>query len=344
MTSKERFFATLERRTVDRPASWLGLPDERAVPALLHYFQVPDLDGLIEKLDDDVYPVELPYHSPVSNAIYSALDFKKTDGPNLDERTLTAPGFFENISDPGQIDLFDWPDPEKFINPDECRRVVEHVLPGKAVMGVVWSAHCQDAWSAFGMETALMKMLTEPEMFQGVIDRILDFYLRANEIFYEATKGMLDAVLIGNDFGSQTGLMVGADMIREFVFPGTKKLVDQAHDYGLKVVHHSCGSIYDLIPDLIEIGVDAIHPIQALAAKMEPHRLQQDFGTRVSFVGGVDAQYLLVKGTPDMIREKVHELRQIFPTGLVISPSHEAVLPDIAPANVRALFEAVNGS
>ena len=65
-------------------------------------------------------------------------------------------------------------------------------------------------------------------MFKAVIDRILDFYLKANEIFYEATKGRLDAVLIGNDFGSQQGLMLSPDLIRSLVFPGTKKLIDQA--------------------------------------------------------------------------------------------------------------------
>ena len=123
--------------------------------------------------------------------------------------------------------------------------------------------------------------------------------------------------------------------------PGTRKLVAQAKSFGLKVIHHSCGSIYDIIPDLIDAGVDAIHPIQALATGMDPERLQKDFGARVSFCGGVDAQNLLVFGTPEQIRAKVLELKRIFPTGLIISPSHEAILPDVNPANVAALFAAV---
>ncbi|HPT93783.1 MAG TPA: uroporphyrinogen decarboxylase family protein [Limnochordia bacterium] len=340
MDPKERFFATVERRPVDRPASWLGLPVPEACERLFAYFDVGDIDELKLKIGDDIYPVEIPYDAPDSKAIYTALQFaKKANTP--DQRTLTAPGFFEDYSDPSRVDDFNWPDPAKHIDPDRCRRAVEAAPPGHPIMGVLWSAHFQDACSAFGMETALVKMLIEPEMFRAVIDRITQFYLEANEIFYSATKGKLDAILIGNDFGSQQGLMVSPDAIREFVMPGTRKFIEQAKSYGLKVIYHSCGSIYPVIPDLIAAGVDVIHPIQALAKDMEPERLKRDFGDKVSFCGGVDAQWLLINGTPKQVKDKVQELKRIFPTGLIISPSHEAILPDVDPANIEALFEAV---
>lgn len=342
MNHIERFYATIERRPTDRPASWLGIPDAGALPHLYQYFGVSNMKELKACIGDDIYPVEMPYHSPTSNAIYAAFDFakRKTDGSN-EERTLTAPGFFEDYTEASAVDLFDWPEPEKYIDPEECRRVVEDVPEGYAVLGVVWSAHFQDACAAFGMEDALMKMFLAPDLFQAVIDKITDFYLRANEIFYKATQGKLHAVLIGNDFGSQQGLMVGPEELRRFVFDGTRKLIAQAKQYGLKVIHHSCGSIHDIIPDLIEMGVDAIHPIQALAAKMEPERLKADFGNEVSFCGGVDAQYLMVKGNPDEVTAKVHQLKELFPTGLIISPSHEAILVDTKPENVEALFNAI---
>jgi uroporphyrinogen decarboxylase len=337
MTHLERFLATVERRPADRPATWLGIPDAGACPKLFDYFGVSDIRGLKARLDDDIYPVEMPYHSPSADAIYMALNFaRETASP--DERTLTRPGFFECCSDPADVDLFDWPDPARHIDPELCRKAVDDAPDGYAVMGVVWSAHFQDACAAFGMETALIKMLAEPEMFRAVIDRITEFYLKANEIFYEATKGKLHAVLIGNDFGSQTGLMVSPDALREFVFDGTRKLIRQAQSYNLKVVHHSCGSVYDIIPDLIELGADVIHPIQALAAKMEAWRLKESFGDRVSFCGGVDAQHLLVNGKPEEVRARTEELKALFPTGLIISPSHEAILPDVHPANIEALF------
>jgi len=340
MTHIERFIATIERRPVDHPASWLGIPSDKAIPELFKYFGVKDIKNLKALIDDDLYPVELPYNSPTSNAIYAAFNFSKESG-NPDERTLTKPGFFEDYSDPTDIERFNWPEPEKYINPEQCRRSVENIPEGYATLGVVWSAHFQDALAAFGMETAMIKMITEPEMFRAVINRIVDFYLRANKIFYEATRGKLNAVLIGNDFGGQTGLMVSPDLLRDFVYDGTGKLIQQAKHYGLKVIHHSCGSIFDIIPDLIELGVDAIHPIQALATKMDPQSLKNAFGNQTAFCGGVDAQHLLVHGTPDDIKQKVSELKQIFPTGLIISPSHEAILPDIPPANIQALFNAI---
>ena len=75
---------------------------------------------------------------------------------------------------------------------------------------------------------------------------------------------------------------------------------------------------------------------------MEPQRLKTDFGSRVAFCGGVDAQNLLVNGQASEVAAKVQELRRIFPTGLILSPSHEAILPDISPANIRALFETAH--
>lgn len=342
MNHRERFYATIERRQVDHPACWLGLPDVKAVPGLLKYFGAKDVDELRLMIDDDVYPVIIPYHSPVSDAIETAFDFAQKGRSDAEHRTLNSPGFFEDVTDPSLVNDFDWPDPEAHIDPAQCKEVVNNGPPDRAKLGVIWSGHFQDTLAAFGMENAFIQMMIAPEMVHAVSEKILDFYLQANEIFYEATKGKLDAVLIGNDFGGQTGLLCSQDMIREFAFPGTRRLVEQAKAYGLKVIHHSCGSIYDIIPALIEIGVDAVHPMQVRARNMEPEKLKREFGDRVSFVGGVDAQYNLVQKGPETIRDEVLRLKGIFPTGLVISPSHEAILPDVNPANIEALFKAVH--
>lgn len=342
MTHRERFFATIAHQPVDRPASWLGLPVTDAQQDLLGYFNVNSVDELKIKLDDDIYPIEVPYNYPPSNHIACAFKFAKSahdDRP--DERTLTAPGFFEDYDDPADVEKFPWPDPALYLDVVESRRLAKEANPEYIRMGVMWSAHFQDVCSAFGMEKALMVMVLNPEMFQAVIDRITDFYLKANGLFYEATKGYLDAVLIGNDFGSQYGLMVDPDSLRNYVFPGTKKIIDQAKSYGLKVIHHSCGSIFPVIEDLVNLGADVIHPIQALAQDMDAVTLKENFEGKAVFCGGVDAQHLLVNGTPEMVTRKVKELKQLFPTGLIISPSHEAILPDIPPANIEALFNAL---
>jgi uroporphyrinogen decarboxylase len=340
----ERFMATVERKPVDRPASWLGFPVPSAYDNLFRYFGVNSMEEMKRKLDDDVYSIELPYHSPVSNSIAGALDFAKQHRGGKDDRTLTAPGFFEDYSNPESIEEFPWPDPSKYINTDECKQAVDNIPEGYAVLCALWSAHFQDACSAFGMETALVKIVLEPEMFKAVIDRITEFYLKANEIYYHSVGNKIHAVLLGNDFGSQTGLMISPKQLREFVMPGARKLIRQAKSYGYKVVYHSCGAIFEIIPDLIEAGVDVIHPIQALAKGMDPDRLKKEYGSKVSFCGGVDAQNLLVTGSSKQVAEKVRELCGIFPTGLIVSPSHEAILPDTKPENIEALFRTVRGA
>ncbi|WP_282037096.1 uroporphyrinogen decarboxylase family protein [Saccharicrinis aurantiacus] len=341
MTPKERVFATINREPVDYPASWLGLPVPAALPQLFKYFNVDSIGALKQKLQDDVWPIEVPYNNAPFNDVGCALQFAKIDeGGTQDERTLTAPGFFEGQVDPSIIDTFDWPNPMDYLDIKRTEQVLNEAPDNHFKLGIMWSAHFQDTCAAFGMENALTTMMMYPDMFEAVINRITDFYLELNGQFYEATKGRLDGVLIGNDFGSQTALMVDPDMLRTYVFPGTRKLVEQAKSYGLKVIHHSCGSIHPIINDLYDMGVDIVHPIQALATDMSAENLKRTINNGV-FCGGVDAQELLVNGTPNEIKERVHEIKKLFPSGLIISPSHEAILPDIAPENIEALFTSI---
>ena len=345
MNSIERFYATIDRKPVDRPACWLGDPTPAAAEKLCEYYQVADVKELKKICGDDFYAVEIPYHSPTCNAIFAAFDWYM-NGSNVDveHRTLTADGCFcdcEDVEDAEAIN-FPWPDPEKYIDPELCRQLVDEAPADKTVMGMMWACHFQDTCAAFGMQTALMNMVAEPELVHYVDDHIVAFYEKALRIFLEATKGKVHAILIGDDIGSQRSLMISPKLVAEFVIPGAKKLIDIAHSYGVKVLYHSCGSIVEAIPQLIEAGVDIIHPIQALAVGMQPENLKAKFAGQVAFCGGVDTQELLPNGTTEQVRAKVKELREIFPTGLIISPSHEAVQADVPPQNIEAMFREAN--
>lgn len=344
MNSLERFFATIERRDVDRPAIWLGMPDPESLSGLFKEYGVDTLHELKLAVGEDIYAVEPPYHTEQANAIYAAFDWYGNGEVDSHNRTLTADGCFKDAEEISDLDFFQWPDPKEGMHLEECEHMFDDVPEGSAVMAVMWSSHFQDTCAAFGMETALMNMLVNPEVVEAVNRKILDFYLEANELFYNAAKGKIHAVLIGNDMGSQRGLMLSPALVRQFVIPGARELIAQAHAHGLKVIYHSCGSIDAIIPDLIDAGVDAIHPIQALATGMDAESLNERFADKVSFCGGVDTQQLLVNGTPDDVRKRVYELRELFPTGLIVSPSHEALLPDIPPSNIRAMFEAANNT
>ena len=339
MRSRERLLATIERRPVDRPAWWLGDPLPETIEQLCRHFRVADFPALKRVLDDDVWSVNIPFHCPPANHIACAFRWAKEQAYN--ERTLTAPGFFEGIRDPARIDDFAWPDPIPCMIAAELRAAFDAVPADKASLALLWSCHLQDAFAAFGMEDALVCVVEAPAMFRAVTDRIVEFYLKANDAVYRAAGNRIDAVLIGNDIGCQTGLMMSPEMVREFMLPGARALIHQAQDHGIKVIHHSCGSIRPVIADIAAAGADAIHPIQALAAGMAAEELVSEFGGRISFCGGLDVQELMVHGAPAAVTHRVRELRGLFPTGLVVSPSHEALLPDVPPENIEAFRDAM---
>lgn len=340
MNSKERFLATVAREKVDRPAVWMSAPVGAELDALCRLYGAADWHELQVLAGDDLYAFDIPYDSGYASYIAAAFDWYR-NGTNVDpeHRTLTADGCFKNAEELEDLAFFEWPDPRKYIDTDEVRRRCAAAPRDRATLAQVWCAHFQDACAAFGMETALMNMISNPEIYRAVDQKIVEFYLRANEVIFEATRGMLDTIIIANDFGTQKGLLLSRQMIHDFVIPGSRQLIEQAHSYGVKVIYHSCGAVFDAIPELIDIGADIIHPIQATADGMDPQRLKGAYGDQVAFCGGVDIQHLLPCGTPDEVRAKVRELRELFPTGLVISPSQGVLLDDVPPENVRAMLE-----
>jgi uroporphyrinogen decarboxylase len=204
MDGRQRFWSTLRRRPVDRPAWWLGEPVPEALAAPCRHYAVDGLEALKRRLDDDVWSVNIPFHCPPHHHIACAPRWAKDRGCH--ERTLTAPGFLEGRRDPAGIDDFPWPDPLACLNAEEIRAAFAAVPPDKAALGLLWSCHLQDAFAAFGMEDAMMCLLEAPAMFAAVIECIVAFHLQANAFIYQAAGRRLDAVLIGNDVGCQTGL------------------------------------------------------------------------------------------------------------------------------------------
>jgi uroporphyrinogen decarboxylase len=190
------------------------------------------------------------------------------------------------------------------------------------------------------MEEYFVKMLAEPEIVHAATEKVCEFYYEANERFFAAAGDLIDAIFFGNDFGSQLGLLVGPDQFDEFIMPWFRRFTDQGHRHGYQVVLHSCGSIHPVIERLISAKVDCLHPLQAKARDMDAERLAKDFKGRIAFMGGIDAQELMTQGTPDQIRADVHLVKRLLGPNLIVSPSHEAILPNVPPENVEALAQA----
>ena len=168
-------------------------------------------------------------------------------------------------------------------------------------------------------------------MFKGQVD---------NERVFAVAGDRVDGFFFGNDFGTQLSLICGPQQFDEFILPWFVRFTHQGRAHGYQVVLHSCGSIYPVIERLIAAGVQCLHPLQALAANMDAETLARDFKGRIAFMGGIDAQDLLTNGTPEQIRADVRRVKRILGPNLIVSPSHEAILPNVPPSNVEALIEA----
>ncbi len=190
------------------------------------------------------------------------------------------------------------------------------------------------------MENYFVKMYTDPGVVEAVTEHVVDFFCEANDRFFKYTGDKADTFFFGNDFGTQLDLLVSPEAFKKFILPGLKKLIAVAKKYNKKVLLHSCGSIYKVIPYLIEAGVDALHPLQAKAANMDAATLAREFKNDIAFVGGVDTQELLVHAKPSKIKEEVYRLKDLFGPSLIVSPSHEAILPNVPLENVIAMAEA----
>jgi len=173
-----------------------------------------------------------------------------------------------------------------------------------------------------------------------VSDRVCGFYYEANERFFELAGGLVDAFFFGNDFGTQLDLIMSPEHFDEFIMPWFRKFTEQGHRHGYRVILHSCGAIHKVIDRLIDAGVDCLHPLQAKAANMDAETLARDFGGRIAFMGGIDTQDLLVNGTPGDVRAEVRRVKELLGPAYIVSPSHEAILPNVPPENIAALAEA----
>jgi uroporphyrinogen decarboxylase len=210
-------------------------------------------------------------------------------------------------------------------------------------MSGFWTCYWHNACDLFGMEDYLMKMLTAPEIVHAVTNRVCEFYYEANERFFTAAKGLVDGFFFGNDLGSQRGMIISPAQFEEFIYPWMKRFVDQGKRHGLQVILHSCGCVYPIIPKIIESGVDCLHPIQALAKDMNASKLAELVKGKLTFLGGIDAQEIMTAGTPEQIQAEVRRVQSILAPGLIVSPSHEAILPNVPPQNVEALANAAKG-
>ena len=333
MNSKQRVIAALEHKDVDRTPLWSGNPTTEALEKLMRFYGVPDREALLRHIGDDIRwvpgaPWEHPEGKPIFDP-YVGLENKK--------RSHAAPGIFATCTDAKEVEDYPWPD-LKYLN---CNSLTNRLEPYKdyAILGGAWAPFFHDVANFLGMANYFVMMYTTPAVVEAVTEHVIDFYLAANDKIFNAANGQIDVYFFGNDYGSQNDLLMSLDMWRQFILPYERVLVNQAKSFGLKVIHHSCGAVSKIIPDLIEIGVDGLHPVQVEASGMAPEILAANYKDSMTFMGGISTQQLLLRGTPEQVRENVRYMKRLFGNAYIVSPAHEAILPDVPVENLHAMFD-----
>ncbi len=189
----------------------------------------------------------------------------------------------------------------------------------------------------------MIKMYTEPEVVHALFRQIVDFYAGVNRRLLESSDGAIDILFIGNDFGSQTGPLLGPELFSEFILPHLKRLIDIGHDYGLKVQLHCCGGIAPLIPMMIRAALDGLHTVQPSCTGMDLKELKENFGDKIVFNGAIDSHHVLIEGTVESVREQTRRVLEIMKpgSGYIAGASHDKILEETPLENVLAMFDAV---
>jgi uroporphyrinogen decarboxylase len=212
-----------------------------------------------------------------------------------------------------------------------------------AILGGDWSPFWHDLIDLMGMQGMSLMMYDEPGLVDAVLRHLVDYYAAVSQNIFDAAGDAIDIFFIGNDLGSQRGPLLSEAMFRRFLLPHLKRLVDLGHAYNLRVMMHCCGGFADLIPALIEIGLDGLHAIQPSCHGMNLVWLKAEYGDEILLNGAIDSHHVLIDGTPEYVREKTREVLGIMKPGggYVAGASHDTILEETPLENVLAMFDAI---
>jgi uroporphyrinogen decarboxylase len=243
-----------------------------------------------------------------------------------------------------ELVAYDWPDPD-VLDAQAAVDAVRRADPGHRLFRVAWGGNPMETLTwMMGLEKLMMLLAIEPEIIVAGLERVVGFYEAVMRRVLEAGPGEFDAVFAADDLGGQSGPLISPGMYRELIQPYHRRIYAAAHDYVEFTLHHSDGSVFALLDDLLDAGVDALEATQTDCAAMDPAHLAAHYGERMSFVGGVSVQRLLPHGSVEEVEREVGRLIATLGAGggLVAGPSH-AIQAGTPPDNVFAMVRAITG-
>ncbi len=248
---------------------------------------------------------------------------------------LESPGLpvpsFEGYRFPQAVD---------FIEPDMKTKALANLKKQSDsfnVIGIGWGLW-ESCWGIRGFDNALMDCAAEPDFFSELLDRLTQLYIDQIALCADIPA---DAFMFGDDWGDQRGIMMGPERWRQFFKPRYARIYKAAHAQGKIVISHCCGSMVDIMPDVIEIGLDVLESVQPEARGMNPYELKKHWGDRMTFWGCLGSQSTIPFGTPQEIHAEVNRLRSRMGEGggFILGPA-KALQPETPTENAVAVVEA----
>jgi uroporphyrinogen decarboxylase len=368
MTGRERVLRAIDHREVDRvPIDLGGTPNSTmcagAYASFARYLGLEARpDWLSRTLDTVRMEESVLARLPVDTRALYALPPARRPARWLDEYTLVDEWGITHRRPPGGrqldpiihplaettwagLDAYAWPhveDPARYAGLRARARDL-HENTSYAICGSTADTVIFDrAWMLRGMEQFLADLLLDPGFATALLEKVADVQFRRHACFLAEVGPYLDVVMIADDMGVQRGPLIRPQLYRRLIKPIHRRYVELIRRYtGARIVVHACGSIADLVEDYIEIGVDALNPMQVRAAGMAPESLVARFGGRMAFWGGIDTQSVLPQGRPEEVRQAVRETLGVMggcAGGYVLGAVHN-IQDDVPPENVWAMLD-----
>lgn len=335
--------------------AYLGLCDkEPEIAEITQQIAVVDQD-VLEALDADIIPV---WANPPSNYALNIVDDGENGSYFIDEfgAKLVKPmdGFYYDwrefpLSEPSleALNSMPWPnveDPTRYeglrLRALKLRSETDYALFGMAPCG---HDLFNQLFRVRGMVEGMTDLLINEDFAEAFLDRMMTTIIHAQELFLDEVGDLIDIHFTADDLCGQCGPLISPSIYRRLIKPRWARIMETIRSKTkAKIFYHTCGAIREFIPDLVEMGVQVINPVQTSAEGMNTSDLKKEFGKTLSFWGGgCDTQHILPFCSPDDVRKEVRmRVKDLAPGGgFVFNPVHN-IQPGVTPENIAAMFDA----
>jgi uroporphyrinogen decarboxylase len=332
LTPKERMRKAILYEPVDRLPTQINYTKPMG-KRLAEYYKV-SVDELPSLLDNHMIRLDISYLKRASEDKKIEFDWWEVGFDAEEEGYFPAVNPLAGIDD---LDKYDWPDPDAPGLLDAAAKVISTKGDQFFITPNFGFVLFERAWALRGFENFFMDMSINPGFVNELLDRITDIQLRLIHRFIDLG---VHGGYFGDDYGAQKGLMFSPKMWRDYIKPRLARLFEPFRDMDMPVLMHSDGQIHQILPDLVEIGLTTLNPVQPEV--LDHQWLRKTFGKTLNYYGGISTQTVLPSGTPDEVQLAVKKcIKDLAPdnSGLILAPSHR-MMTDIPLENVDALRKA----